>query len=107
MCIRDSPSSGKTALTLQMMVHMAKTYKVAYFSLETSPEKIFARVLSTYTRTPLSKIKQYQVKEDDWLPITTSYDDFSKLRFTVVPAAGYTVDMIRAKACLLYTSRCV
>ena len=96
--IGGRPSSGKTALTLQMMVHMAKTYKVAYFYLETSPEKIFDRVLSTYTRTPLSKIKQYQVKEDDWLPITTSYDDFSKLRFTVVPAAGYTVDMIRAKA---------
>ncbi len=96
--IGGRPSSGKTALTLQMMVNMAKTYEVAYFSLETNPDKIFDRVLSTYTHTPLSKIKQYQIGEDDWFPITICYDDFSKLRFTVVPAAGYTVDMIRAKA---------
>ena len=48
--IGGGPSSGKTALTLQMMLNMAKKYQCVYFSLETSPAKIFERLATCYAK---------------------------------------------------------
>lgn len=93
------PSVGKTALTLQMALHMAKSCQVAYFSLETAPEKLFDRLVANYTGTPLWQIKQGSIT--DWAKITEEYGSFSKLQLEVVPAAGWTVGQIRAKAAQL------
>jgi replicative DNA helicase len=90
------PSSGKTAFTLQTMMNMAKERKVVYFSLETSKEKVFDRLISNYTNTSFSEIKQGTIQ--NWTPIIESYDTFSKLNFEIVAAAGWTVDQIKAKA---------
>jgi replicative DNA helicase len=90
------PSSGKTAFTLQTMLHMARDYKVVYFSLETKPEKIFDRLIANYTETPLPEIKQGNIQ--DWNRIINRYDEFKRLKFEVVQAAGWTVQQIQAKA---------
>lgn len=92
------PSAGKTAFTLQMMLHMAEKHRVGYFSLETSKEKIFDRLVSNYAWTSFSKIKQCNLNDDDWQSITSRYDTFSKLGFEVVPAAGWTVEKIKSYA---------
>jgi len=92
------PSTGKTAFTLQMMLNMAKRHNVLYFSLETSAEKIFDRLLSNYTETPFEYVKDGKQLIDYWPVIHPKYDTFSKLRFGVVPAAGWTVSQIKAKA---------
>ena len=94
------PSSGKTALTLQMMLNMAKRHKVVYFSLETSPEKLTERAISNYTATPLADIKDGErlKKSGSWEKITPFYDTFAKLNFNLVPAAGWTVSQIKSKA---------
>lgn len=94
--IGGRPSAGKTAFTLQMMLQMAREHNVVYFSLETSAEKIMDRLMANYTGTPLSQIKTAQI--NDWKRIASYADDFGKLRFSVVEAAGWSVQQIRAKA---------
>ena len=92
------PSSGKTAFTLQLMLHMAKEYNVAYFSLETKPDKIFDRLISNYGGISLDAIKRNTLTEEDWNKIAHSYSDFKSLKFHIVQAAGKTVQQIRSKA---------
>lgn len=94
--IGGRPSAGKTAFTLQMMLHMAEEHKVGYFSLETSPQKVFDRLVSNYDWTSFTKIKHADLDDDDWANITQRYDTFHKLGFEIVPAAGWTVDKIKS-----------
>ena len=94
--IGGRPSAGKTAFTLQMMLHMAEEHKVGYFSLETSPQKVFDRLVSNYDWTSFSKIKRANLDDDDWTNITQRYDTFHKLGFEIIPAAGWTVDKIKS-----------
>ncbi|MCI1966324.1 MAG: hypothetical protein LKJ17_09390 [Oscillospiraceae bacterium] len=91
------PSSGKTAFTLQMMLHMAREYNVAYFSLETKPDKVFDRLISNYDSVSLSSIKRNTLTDDEWTGIVNSYSDFKNLKFHVVQAAGWTVEQIKSK----------
>lgn len=95
------PSAGKTAITLQMALHMAKTHKVAYFSLETSAEKLYDRAISNFAHVSFSNIKNGLVGESaskDWEKIATASSAFSKLNLFIVPASGYTVAKIESKA---------
>lgn len=95
------PSTGKTALTLQMALKMAKDFNVVYFSLETSAEKIYDRCISNFTRTNFSSIKEGMCGENaakEWENIAKCSGNFSKLKLHVVPASGYTVAKIEAKA---------
>ena len=95
------PSAGKTALTLQMALHMAKYHKVGYFSLETSPEKLYDRAVSNFARVSFNSIKNGLSGEDadkDWQKIATAAGAFSKLNLFIVPASGYTVPKIESKA---------
>lgn len=90
------PSVGKTAITLQMMLHMSKSLRVAYFSLETNALKLFSRMASTITGIPLSKIK---TRENlGFMELAAAKADFAKRDFFVVNAAGMGVAEIRAKA---------
>lgn len=94
--IGGRPSAGKTAFTLQMMLHMAEDHKVGYFSLETSPAKIYERLISNYAWTSFTKIKTNRLEDTDWANIMGSYDTFHKLGFDVIPAAGWTVEQIKS-----------
>ena len=93
--IGGRPSTGKTAITLQFMLHMAEQYKAVYFSLETSSEKIYERLISCYTHTSFAAIKSGAIL---WDNVTPHYDAFKRLQLTVVEAAGWTVDQIKSKA---------
>lgn len=96
LVVGGRPSAGKTAFTLQMMLHMARDHKVIYFSLETSAEKIFDRLVSSYTQTKMTEIKRQEIR--DWERIAKEAERFGELKFQVVEAAGYTVAQVRAKA---------
>ena len=78
--IGGGPSSGKTALTLQMMLNMAKKYQCVYFSLETSPAKIFERLATCYARLDFSKVKRREVDDADAAKITEKYESFQALK---------------------------
>ena len=93
--IGGRPSAGKTALTLQLMLHMAHKYRVAYFSLETNAEKLTDRMVATFAGVPLGSIKQGEM---DWEAVARRTDAFCKLHFSVVEASGWTVPQIKAEA---------
>ena len=90
------PSVGKTAFSLQMALHMARTRKVVYFSCETSAQKIYERALACYGNLSFRQIKQGGQIQKDKLDMLK--DGFSSLRLSVVEAAGWTVTEIQAKA---------
>lgn len=94
------PSSGKTAFTLQMAAHMAKTRSVAYFSLETSPDKLTQRLAANVGGVPLDKLKRKNVENDDdaWRRLADVCAQMRGRQLTVVRAAGYDVARIAAKS---------
>ena len=95
------PSAGKTAITLQMALHMAKTHRVSYFSLETSAEKLYDRAISNFAHVSFRNIKNGLVGEEsalEWQKIATASSAFSNLDLFIVPASGYTVSKIESKA---------
>ena len=94
------PSSGKTALTLQMMLHMARRYRAVYFSLETSPAKITDRLVANYAGIDLAQIKRHALDDEAWRRLDGARMQYEGLNFSVVQAAGWTVEQIRARALL-------
>lgn len=98
MVVGGRPSSGKTALTLQMALHLACRCNVVYFSLETGVENLYERLASCYTKTSFSQIKRRDVSDGELSRICEHIDGFSALHLQVVQAAGWTTAQIRAKA---------
>lgn len=94
------PSSGKTALTLQMAEHMAKTRRVVYFSLETGPQKLTERLLASCAGLELERIKRRDVMQDDaaWRRLSSAARLLSQRQLVFVRAAGYDAGRIAAKA---------
>lgn len=95
--IGGRPSAGKTALTLQIAMNMARERNVIYFSLETKPDKLYHRLLSCYAGLSLTAIKQQRLTAADWQRVADE-SDFCKLKLQVISAAGWTVDQIQAAA---------
>lgn len=96
MVIGGRPSAGKTALTLQMALKMAERHEVVYFSLETSARKVFERLITKFTATPLEEVQTGRVREPE--RIKAERENFSKLKLQVINAAGWTVQQIKAKS---------
>lgn len=100
------PSSGKTALTAQFALNMSRRYNVVYFSFETSPLKLWMRMNANGAVVKLYDIKTKAVMSNCYPDSTNVWrriNDFAvgmteNANFTVVSAAGYTVEQIRAKA---------
>ena len=95
------PSSGKTALTIQMMLDMAKKYKVAYFSLETNPDKLFERAVANRSGVELRTIKRHDLAEEEGSKesIAVAMENYvDEWIFHVISAAGMTVQEVRAHA---------
>ena len=93
------PSSGKTAFTLQMAAHMARTRRVAYFSLETGPVKTGQRLMSAVGGIELDKLKRRRLEEDEtWRKIASASESLRGRGMTYIHANGYDVQRIAAKA---------
>lgn len=90
------PSVGKTALTLQMLMHMSKSHKVVYFSLETRNNNLFGRMAANVGAIDLRAIKTRDGL--DWQRLSQTWKCFDDLNFHTVEAAGWTVPQIKAKA---------
>lgn len=85
------PSDGKTALALQMGYKQSEKMKVGFFSLETSPEKLFDRLISLVTSIPLPDIKRQQLREQDYRRIIDYNEELQTHQLEIIPAAGWTV----------------
>lgn len=89
------PSVGKTALTLDMMLRMAKHHRVAYFSLETKNSKLFARMAANLSGESFTRIKSRDGL--DYSRLLGAKEHFDRLDFHTIEAAGYSVAEIKAK----------
>jgi len=94
------PSAGKTAFTLQLALNMSKEYKVAYFSLETKPDKLFDRIFANLAEISLSQIKSGgdAMKIKEWGRYTEQVPNMNNLDINIIKASGMTVQQIKAAA---------
>ena len=91
------PSVGKTAFALQCAWHWAKEMKVAFFSFETSAEKLFDRKMASLAGLHMERIKNSDFSQFDWERIAAASGDITSRTLELIPAAGYTTADIRAK----------
>lgn len=82
------PSDGKTALSLQMAWHMAKKYRVGFFSLETDRRKLRDRLIAHAAGLDLADIKRRALDGAAWEGLAKQQADFAKRDLTLVEAAG-------------------
>lgn len=93
--IGGRPSAGKTALSLQLACEMAKSgRKVAYFSLETDPDTLYARIIANQLGVPLHTVKNKTVSIDELDRLA----DIKKYPLFVRSAAGKSVGWIRTQS---------
>jgi len=97
--IGGRPSTGKTALTLQIMLKMAEKKNVVFFSLETTADKLFERMIANYATFDYGAIRKGGLKDDEIKSIDRLCNGrFTELNFSVVKAAGWSVEKIKSKA---------
>ena len=90
------PSAGKSAWALQCAWHWAQKYKVGFFSLETSPEKLFDRQMSAVAGLSMDDIKRNTISDNGWATLANMTTDITNRQLELIPAAGMTPTDIRA-----------
>ena len=95
LVIAGEPSAGKTALGLTVAVHMAKTYKVGFFSLETRNEKLADRLITEKLDIDFNDIKRRNLKEADWTRFANGGADLLSRKLELIPLSGASVTDIR------------
>lgn len=95
--IGGRPSAGKTLLSIQLANVLSEEYRVGYFSLETSPEKIYDRYFSHAMQLDFERIKRHELDQEDHIMIARKKDKLLKHNMEVIRAGGYTVEKIQAE----------
>ena len=90
------PSTGKTALSLQMAWTQAQKHRVGYFSLETKPEKIVDRAVSAAAGVDFGRIKRHQMAPDDWEACEARSSSMVGRKLEIIQAGGLSVLDIQA-----------
>lgn len=97
--IAGRPGMGKTALSLNIALHIVKEYHipVIFFSLEMSKEQLIYRLLTSDTQINTLKLKTGTLKKSDWLKLTQSIKQLSELPFLIDDTPNLTIQDIRRK----------
>ena len=89
------PSAGKTALSLQMVCEQARRgFRVCYFSLETDPDTLTARIIANRLAVPLADVKNKSVPQSD----LDGLAELHKLPLFIRSASGRGVGWVKAQA---------
>lgn len=91
-------SSGKTLLSLLFALHQAREYRVGYYSLETSAQKIADRLVAAHAPVALPDIKRHTLTAPDWVATAELVRREEQTSFEYINAAGMTVADISAMA---------
>lgn len=94
--IGGRPSSGKSTWALQCAWHWAQKYRVGFFSLETSDDKLFDRQMSALTGIAMADIKRSRISDADWTRIAEMSEHISTRPLELIPAAEMSAADIRA-----------
>ncbi len=94
------PSMGKTALALSFALNAAVHSKkpVGVVSLEMSAKQIAMRLISTYSKVPLYKVRQASASKEEWRRIANAVAKLSELPIYVDDTAYQTITDVRARA---------
>jgi len=90
------PSTGKSAWALQCAWHWAGQYKVGFFSLETSSEKLFDRQMSGIAGISMDDIKRNRISKEGWDSVAARSTEIVGRNIELVRAAGFTPADVRA-----------
>ena len=90
------PSSGKSAWALQCAWHWAREYRVGFFSLETSSEKLFDRQMSAIAELSMDNIKRNTIDQPGWDKVCSMTEDITARQLELIPAAGMSPADVRA-----------
>lgn len=92
------PSTGKTALALQMAFHIAKDRRTGYFYYENNDKKLFDRIVSARSLVSFGKIKRYDLQEEDFAQIVAVQGTLTAPQLEFIDASGMTAADIRSMA---------
>lgn len=92
------PSAGKTAFSLQLAFHVAKTKRVGFFSYETAADKLYDRMIACQTHTSFSKIMKNTLSELDYSGIKSQRQFLTAPKMDLLETSGMTVSSIGAYA---------
>lgn len=90
------PSTGKTALSLQIAWTQAQKHRVGYFSLETKPEKIVDRAVSAAAGVDFGRIKRHKMEPEDWEACEARSSSMVGRKLDIIQAGGLSVLDIQA-----------
>ena len=96
--VAGRPSSGKTALALQMAAYMAQQASVGFYSLETSPAKLTNRLVSNRCIVDFGRINRREMNQDEWMRAAKGKTELAALQLEFVPASGWSVQDILSTA---------
>lgn len=96
LIIGGEPSSGKTAFALSLAYHMAKRYKVGFFSLETKQSKLTDRLVASAVGIDFNAIKRQKLQESDWAKIAQAGAEFTGRNLTMIRGSGMTATRIQS-----------
>lgn len=96
------PSEGKTALALNLAARMAERgLRVGFFTLETAPQKLTDRLVSSVCGLDYGTIKRGELDIYGWRKVFDEAERFDTLPIWFIPASGKTVAWIRSESARL------
>ena len=94
------PSMGKTSLLLNIAEFVAVTngLPVALFSLEMSRQQITSRLLASYARFDLKRMRRSAIGPEDWTNLQAAAGDLQPAPLFIDDSPMMTIMQLRAKA---------
>lgn len=103
--IAARPSVGKSTLGINFATHVAihEHKPVVFFSLEMDTNEINLRVLSSYARIPLERLRSGNLSDEEWQRIAARIETIRDAPLYIDASATTTVPEIKAKARRLHS----
>lgn len=95
------PSMGKTALSLNIALNVARTYGVLFLSQEMQTGELLDRALATLGRISLSSIIRGDMESDDWTNFTAATAKINEMNLHLDDQPALTLLDVRSKARLI------
>ena len=103
--IAGRPSMGKTALSLNMARHIAKTLPVGIFSLEMSTEQLVERLLAGETRIESHRLRSGLIHDSEWVMLSDALGDLCELNIAIADNFDPTISQMRSALRQLQTQQ--
>lgn len=84
------PSVGKTAMALQIALHLARQYRVVFFSCETDPDEIADRLLAAEAHVDYERLQAGTSTPEEIAAMAQAQNRIAVRKLSVVDASGMT-----------------